>query len=60
MELIDRQHQLEDEIHQTISKEPNCECIGLMVDLVPPISLLFNVTLVLSSLVKVDPNFFLF
>ena len=29
MELIDRQHQLEDEIHQTMSKDPNCECNGV-------------------------------
>lgn len=29
MELIDRQHQLEDEIHQTMSKDPNCEWNGV-------------------------------
>ena len=31
MELIDRQHQLEDEIHQTMSKDPNCEWLGVGV-----------------------------
>lgn len=25
MELIDRQHQLEDEIHRTLSRDPDCK-----------------------------------
>lgn len=27
MELIDRQQQLEDDIHHSMSKDPNCKCV---------------------------------